>query len=115
MRPLIRILVFIALLGGFWALGGFVSPQVSPQVSVKQDPRPIWALAIVLYIVGAGVAVWADKTIGVLQPVSLRPLYVILGIALMLLALLPTLGRLAAPSPRPSPPSSATPGSGSGL
>jgi hypothetical protein len=101
---LLRIAVFIVLLGVFWALGGFVPPEVSPQVSVKQDPRPIWALAIILYIVGAGVAVWADKTIGMLQPVSLRPLFVILGLALMLLALLPTLSRRVAPSQRPNPP-----------
>jgi len=88
--PAIKIVLFIALLGFFFAVGGFSPPPDSPGHSGKHTVRAFggWVRIVLCYVVGASLAIWGDKTTGLLDPVSHRWLFVILGVGLMLIALL---------------------------
>jgi hypothetical protein len=88
-RFAVKILIFLALLAVFYAIGGFVPPHSdhSPIFS-KQNPMVPWLLIGLLYIVGDGVAVWGDKVVGYIHPVSFRSGYVVFGVLLILAAAL---------------------------
>ncbi len=86
-RPIIKVLVFIGLLGVFYGFGGFEPPRIS-----RDDYRSsgrmerAWFSTVALYVIGAGVAVWGDKTTGTIHPVSFRSSYLMLGVIAMLAA-----------------------------
>ena len=87
---LLKILVFVLLLGLFSALGGFVLPHgfFNKPLFSKHSPFIPWVFTIVAFVYGAAIAVWGDKTVGVIHPVSFRSGYIILGALLMIRPLL---------------------------
>ena len=92
------------LLGLFYACGGFVLPQGASDTPIyfKHNPVIPWALIIVCFVGGDVVAVWGDKTAGIIHPISFRGGYIILGVLLMVAALLLTSCERAADSRRPN-------------
>lgn len=81
-RVVIKVLIFVALLFVLFALEGFVPP---PDAFSRQG-RP-WIIFTLVYIYGASLAIWGDKTIGILHPISYRWLHITGGVFLMLLIL----------------------------
>ena len=81
-RPPVKILVFIVLLVVLFAVEGFVPP---PGAFTRQGPP--WLPFTAAYIYGAILALWGDKTIGILHPISCRWLYISGGTLLMLVIL----------------------------
>lgn len=78
-RFVIRILVFVLLLGLFYACGDFVLPHTQGKG---------WLLSVVLFTGGAAIAVWGNKEVGTIHPISFRSGYIILGVLLMVAGLL---------------------------
>jgi len=76
-----KILVFAALVGGFFHFGGFDQHSHEFQPVQFGEGR-----AVVLFIAGAAIAVWGDKKIGVLDPISLRGIFIIIGVLMMIFA-----------------------------
>ena len=79
MRNAIKILIFAVLIGSFFLFAGHVRYGHEFRVVRLAEGRAIGA-----FIVGAWIAVWGDKEIGTLDPISLRSLFVILGVLLMI-------------------------------
>ena len=89
MSHIIKTLIFVALLGVFYVAGGFDGPRLSSDD--YRSPRRMGracSYTMILFVAGAGIAVWGDKTVGVLHPQSFRALFIILGVLLMLTGLL---------------------------
>src|SRR5712664_3791698 len=65
-----QIVLFIALLGFFFAVGGFSPPPDSPGHSGKHTVRAFggWVRIVLCYVVGASLAIWGDQTTGLLDP-----------------------------------------------
>ena len=80
-RSVSKILVFAALVGGFLYFDSFVQHGHEFRVVRLAEGRVIG-----IFIVGAAIAVWGDKEIGGLDPISLRSIFVILGALLMIFA-----------------------------
>jgi hypothetical protein len=99
-----KISVFVLLLGLFYAWGGFALPHgaFDSPFYFKQNPVIPWALIILCFVYGDAVAVWGDKTVGIIHPISFRSGYIILGVLLMVAALLLTSCERAADSRRPN-------------
>ena len=79
-----RVLMFLGLLGIFALLGGFSNPIVPDQA--YQDPRKVtkaWIYCMLLFGTGAGSATLVDHLVGLMDRVSIRWLYVFLGLLLM--------------------------------
>jgi hypothetical protein len=81
LRSALKVLVFAALVGGFAYFGSFVQHGHEFRVVRIAEGR-----AIGIFVVGAAIAVWGNKEIGGLDPISLRSVFVILGALLMILA-----------------------------
>jgi hypothetical protein len=97
-RPAIKILVFVVLLGLFYAWGGFTLPSgaFNTPISSKHNPVIPWGMIILCFVSGATIAVWGDRTVGTIHPISFRSGYIILGALMMMVALLLTsCGRIA--------------------
>ena len=80
-RSVLKILVFAALVGGFVFFGSFVWHDHEFRAVRLAEGR-----AIGIFIIGAAVGVWGDKEIGTFDPISLRGIFIILGVLLMLFA-----------------------------
>ena len=76
-----KVLVFAALVGGFFYFDSFVRHGREFPVVRLAEGR-----AIGLFIVGAALAVWGNKETGGLDPISLRGVFIILGVLLMIFA-----------------------------
>jgi hypothetical protein len=82
-RNLIKILVFVTLVGGFcWFAWG------TDMTQTERSRRKARNKATACFVVGAAVALWGDKRMGNLDPISLRGIFVVLGVALMLFGFL---------------------------
>jgi len=83
--PALKVVVFVVLLSLYAAVGRFALHQDGPATLAELDVEGtvLWLRELTFYVVGAALAVWGDKTVGTLQPISLRPLFVILGVGLM--------------------------------
>lgn len=80
-----RLLLFAILLGGFAFIGGFSKPQLPPE-SLHQAARvyKAWFFCMAIFTVGAGSFSLVDHWAGTMEPVNLRPVYLLLGGLLML-------------------------------
>lgn len=99
---MIKVLVFVALLSVFYAFGGlhWLHEDFGSH-SHGKNGLVAWLAFNYLFILGAVTAVWGDKAVGIIHPVSFRSGYVILGTLIMILVLGPTiLGRSVANSHR---------------
>ena len=100
----IKILVFTLLLGLFYVCGGFVLPHgaFDTPIYFKQNPVIPWVLIVLCFVGGDAIAVWGDKMVGVIHPISFRSAYIILGVLLMVAALLMTSCERAVDNRQPS-------------
>lgn len=73
---LLRALFFALLVAGYWWIGGFA-------VQVNADVRSMFYRGI-LFVIGAGCVTVVEHEIGILERTSLRWLYIILGLLLMI-------------------------------
>jgi hypothetical protein len=80
-RSILKILVFAALVGGFLYFDSFVHHGHEFRAVRLAEGRVTG-----IFIVGAAIAVWGDKEIGGLDPISLRSIFIILGALLMIFA-----------------------------
>jgi len=106
----IKIVVFIALLGFFFAVGGFSAQPLNDTPGHFPDSVgafTVWVRIVFFYVIGAILAVWGDKTTGMLAPISHRLLFVILGVGLMLIALFYPFAFWSVQSHQPSKPHAA--------
>lgn len=87
---IVKIPVFAGLLGVFYMCGGFVLPPEAFDTPIyyKHNPLIPWALVIVCFVYGAVCALWGNKVVGIIHPISFRGAYVVFGALVMALALL---------------------------
>ena len=78
----LRVLALVALLVGFALAGGFVIP---PDLAPRQ--LRLWALTLLLFVLGAMSATIVDHWIGNLDRSNLRWFYIVAGLGAMALAL----------------------------
>lgn len=83
-KTIVKIVLFTALVVGFviYAHTWGKWPQV------RQAVYTAYSKVCVVFIVGAWLALWGDQRIGVLDPISLRSIYIVIGIGLMILAII---------------------------
>ena len=74
----VRIAILAALVGGYWAIGGF-SLVGSDLPGMSRSAMN----CVGLFLGGAGLATIVDHYVGTMERTNLRVLYVLLGIALM--------------------------------
>lgn len=57
----IKLLLFVALLGGFYAFDGFDRPTVT-QEDYRSSPRMArtWIITVIMFLVGAVMALWGN-------------------------------------------------------
>ncbi len=71
----------------FFFSGGAQAPR--PDLMIGARPRArvrlVWECSIALYSLGAATALWGNKRIGDISPVSFRGLYVAAGLAFMVI------------------------------
>lgn len=81
-KSVIKIILFAALVVSFviYAHTWGKWPQV------RQAVYSAYSKECVVFIVGAWLAIWGDQRIGVLDPISLRSIYIFIGVMLMILA-----------------------------
>jgi hypothetical protein len=77
----LRVLAFVALLGGFALFGGFVIP---PDLVPRQ--LRLWVLTLLLFVLGAMSATVVDHWVGNLDRSNLRWFYIVAGLCAMALA-----------------------------
>ena len=81
LRSALKILVFAALVGGFLYFDSFGQHGHEFRAVRLADGR-----ANGIFFIGAVIAVWGNKEIGGLDPISLRGIFIILGALLMIFA-----------------------------
>ena len=86
---LIKLLVFVALLGGFYAFGGFERPAVS-QDDYRSSPRMVraWLVTVIMFIAGAVLAIWGNNIAQMVDWDVPDGLYPIIGVLLLLAGLI---------------------------
>lgn len=77
-----RLVLFVVLVGGFAVLGGFSQPDIPEQFSAIRS-HEVWGYCGLMFVVGAVCASLIDHPVGNLNRSSLRILYVLLGVGLM--------------------------------
>lgn len=102
----IKVLVFVASLVVLFVLEGIVPPPDAFSFSRHGSP---WLIFTVAYVYGAILAIWGDKTIGILHPISYRWVYIAGGVFLMLLILSLVLCGRGLASHQPNKPDAADP------
>jgi len=76
----VKFALFLGLIGIFWACSGFMP-------AAERSMRKLHIMIELGYIAGAVVALWfGGEPIGTLQPISLRPIYILCGVILMVAA-----------------------------
>lgn len=87
---LLKPLLLLLLLGLFFLLGGFERPHLDSWIGARAKNRVtiMWECSIALYLVGAYTALWGRQSVGTLHPISLRSLYIAVGIIAMIGGLL---------------------------
>ncbi len=58
---LVKLFVFLALVGGFYAVDGFDGPAVGPDD--YRSPRRMaraWTVTVIMFVVGSALAVWGN-------------------------------------------------------
>ncbi len=82
---LFRTLQFLACLGLFWYVGGFDYPIDPDRVINDRPVGHSWMMAHLLFIGGAGAFALMDHFVGEDRH-NLRPIYLVLGLAMMVVA-----------------------------
>jgi hypothetical protein len=80
-----KVLVFLFLLGVFFFSGGFeyLTWMNEPVIANgKNSPIGGWMI-VYIFVVSAYLAVWGDKTVGTIHPVSFRSAYILVGSLIM--------------------------------
>lgn len=79
-----RVAFLIALIVGFYFLGGFDAPSLA-QDSVLSQRRVTraWFYGVVLFLTGAVSATIVDHFVGTMDRSNLRVLYIIMGVIVM--------------------------------
>lgn len=79
MKTTLKVVTFVALIAVYWAFGGFDRSE--------ERPGRLHSAITAIYIVGAIIALCeGGEPIGNLHPVSLRPVFMVVGALLMLAA-----------------------------
>ncbi len=79
-----RLLLCAACLVVFAFMGGFSPPQGHPDgVRSSTQARKAWFYCVAIFVAGAVAVSLVDHSIGVLDPVNLRPAYIVFGALLM--------------------------------
>ena len=87
MRTITKVIVFMAILTAFYVAGGLNAPDVHSLFG-RERGRVIttWLVSVALFGGGAATAVFGDRKVGDLAPVSMRALYVLAGTVAMIAA-----------------------------
>ena len=81
----VRLLILALCLGGFAWWGGFSPPQNKDrQVTHVHGVRDVWIKCTLMFVAGAVCVSLVDHRVGLMDPTHLRPVYVILGLFLMI-------------------------------
>jgi hypothetical protein len=79
----IRLLILGALLAGYFLLGGLPPRELPDGRPVPSRTMKAWLYCTALFVVGAGMATVVEHRVGDLDPVSLRPMYILIGVLAM--------------------------------
>lgn len=82
----LRLLVLCALIGVYWLLGGFSLPELPREVF--GNPRRLGTARFqctLLFCAGGAIATLIDHHIGNIDRTNLRPFYILLGLAMMVI------------------------------
>ena len=77
-----RLALFVVLLGGFAAMGGFSGPELPEQFRAVRSHQ-VWTYCVTMFVAGATCVSLVDHSMGTLDRTNLRFLYILLGIGLM--------------------------------
>lgn len=81
-----RLLLLALCLGAFAILGGFSPPALDratqQTLSITNTTDP-WLKCVTLFIAGAVCVSLVDHRVGLMEPINLRPLYIVLGVIVM--------------------------------
>ena len=83
---LVGILVFVALVVTFFALVGHPPKLHYAYNAAGPDLYRSWFYCWALFVAGAGVACFGDKEYGMFPPTSLRWLFILLGVFMMIVS-----------------------------
>lgn len=84
-----RVAVLLAFLAPFAWLGGFTPPYHQENLQMEMLSRKAtraWLTCVLIFITGAAMTTVVDHWVGLLPPSNWRPLYILGGIALMIVA-----------------------------
>jgi hypothetical protein len=78
-----RLLLLAACLAFFAIDGGFTPPQMTGSLHGAAQTQRAWLYCVILFVVGAVSVSVVDHTIGHMDPIHLRPAYILIGVVLM--------------------------------
>jgi hypothetical protein len=79
-----RVAILIALIAGFYFLGGFDAPALADDSVLSQRRvTKAWFSTVVLFLTGAVSATVVDHFVGTMDRSNLRVLYIIMGVIVM--------------------------------
>ena len=79
-----RITAWVVLIGGFWWWGGFENPAaMAPEYFDTRRVSRAWLWCVILFVSGATASTVVDHYVGNLDRSNLRFLYVLMGVASM--------------------------------
>ena len=82
-----RLVFLLACLVVFALLGGFTPPFQGEEVEMfSRKATRAWMTCILMFVTGAAMTTIVDHWVGMMPPSNWRPLYMILGILLMIVA-----------------------------
>ena len=110
LKNITKILIFLALIGGFHYIASLKEGTL-----VSWGIYHAWNKGAAWFVVGAACAIWGDKKIESIDPdpISLRGVFIVLGILMMLFGLILS-GALRDAVQQPNHPMSRTGGSATG-
>lgn len=80
-----RIAILLALLAGFYFLGGFTNPATLDTADSFNTTKltKAWLYTVIMFVAGASCVSVVEHEIGLMAPINLKFLYILIGIALM--------------------------------
>jgi len=79
----IRTSLLLLLVTYFWYMEGFTKPEYISRGLQEDSVAEAWMRCVLMYLGGAVAATIIDHQVGTMDRTNLRPVYIIVGIALM--------------------------------
>ncbi|MEM6915730.1 MAG: hypothetical protein AAF491_04105 [Verrucomicrobiota bacterium] len=85
----LRLGLFLLLIGIFNFLGVFSVQSLLAEAGAQNgNAMKAWSLCVALFVIGSAFLTIVNHSIGLVHPVNLRPVYVMIGLVLIVISLL---------------------------